>query len=101
MNNDLWKIFGVLSSVLWLLAVGFYATLAFFFALDAPESQQPRLQLASVFEYIVFGLGPVCGFILLMKKRYEPIGFSGLVVLATCAAIPLALFLLHFVVSLL
>jgi uncharacterized membrane protein SirB2 len=96
-KTDLWKILGVILSALWLLVAGYFLLLVFFFAEDAPRSEWLRIRLYCLLTYSVFGLAPVLGFILLMKRRYEPLGFSALTVLASLAAIPIVLILLYLV----
>jgi hypothetical protein len=91
MKTDLWKGLGIVLSALWLLVAGYFALLGFFFAEEA------SIRLYCLLTYSVFGLAPVLGFILLMKRRYEPLGFSALTVLASIAAIPIVLILLYLV----
>jgi hypothetical protein len=86
MVNDAWKIIGLILSALWLLVAGCFEGLvicfvSFFYGLWA-------LSL-SILAYIVFGLGPVWAFILLMNKRYEPIDYRALRVLVFFAASPI------------
>jgi len=97
MKTDYWKMLGVILSALWLLVAGYFLLLVFFFAEDAPESEWLRIRLYCLLTYSMFGLAPVLGFILLMKWRYEPLGFSALTVLASLAAIPIVLILLYLV----
>jgi uncharacterized membrane protein SirB2 len=97
MKIDLWKGLGVILSALWLFVAGYFLLLGFFFAEDAPRSQWLQIRLYCALYYVVFGLAPVLGFILLMKRRYEPLGFSALTVLASLAAIPIVLILLYLV----
>jgi hypothetical protein len=97
MKIDLWKRLGIVLSALWLLVAGYFALLVFFFAEDASGSQRLQIRLYCALNYIVFGLAPVLGFILLMKRLYEPLGFSALTVLASLAAIPIVLILLYLV----
>ncbi len=93
MKIDLWKGLGVILSALWLFVAGYFLLLGFFFAEDAPM----QIRLYCALYYVVFGLAPVLGFILLMKRRDEPLGFSALTVLASLAAIPIVLILLYLV----
>ena len=97
MKIDLWKRLGVILSALWLLGAGYYALLVFFFAEDASGSQRLQIRLYCALNYIVFGLAPVLGFILLIKRRHETLSFSALTVLASLAAIPIVLILLYLV----
>jgi hypothetical protein len=97
MKTDLWKRLGIVLSVLWLLVAGYFALLAFFFAEEASSPQRLQIRLYCLLTYSVFALAPVLGFILLMKRRYEPLGFSALTVLASLAAIPIVLILLYLV----
>jgi len=97
MKTDLWKRLGVILSALWLLGAGYYALLVFLFAGEASGSQRLQIRLYCALSYIVFGLAPVLGFILLMKRLYEPLSFSALTVLASLAAIPIVLILLYLV----
>jgi len=97
LKTDLWKILGVILSALWLFAAGYYALLGFFFAEDASRSQWPQIRFYYALNYIVFGLAPVLGFILLMKRCDQLLGFSALTVLASLAAIPIVLILLYLV----
>jgi hypothetical protein len=95
MKTDLWKRLGVILSTLWLFAAGYYAPLGFFFTEDASRSQWPQIRLYYALNYIVFGLVPVLGFILLMKRRDEPLSYSALTVLASLSAISIVLILLY------
>ena len=97
MKTDLWKRLGVILSALWLIATGYYALLVFIFAEEASGSQRLQIRLYCALNYIVFGLAPVLGFILLMKWRHETLNFSALTVLASLAAIPIVLILLYLV----
>ena len=97
MKTDLWKILGVILSALWLLVTGYFLLLGFFFAEDAPGSQWLKIRSQFVLTYVVFGLAPVLGFILLMNRRDEPLSYSALTVLASLAAIPIVLILLYLV----
>jgi hypothetical protein len=95
MKTGLWKILGVILSALWLLGAGYYALLVFLFAEEASRPERLQIRLYCALNYIVFGLAPVLGFILVMKRRYEPLSFSALTVLASLAAIPIVLILLY------
>jgi uncharacterized membrane protein SirB2 len=97
MKTDLWKILGVILSALWLLVAGYFLLLGFFFAEEASRSEWLQIRLYCLLTYSVLGLAPVLGFILLMKRRDEPLGFSALTVLASLAAIPIVLILLYLV----
>jgi len=97
MKTDFWKILGVILSALWLLVAGDFLLLGFFFAEEASGSQWLQIRLYCLLTYSVFGLARVLGFILLMKRRDEPLGFSALTVLASLAAIPIVLILLYLV----
>ena len=95
MKTGLWKILGVILSALWLFVAGYFALLGFFFVEDAPRPQWLQLRLYIALYYIVFGLAPVLGFILLLKWRHEPLSLSALTVLASLVAIPIVLILLY------
>jgi hypothetical protein len=97
MKTDLWKRLGIILSALWLFAAGYYALLGFFFAEDASRPQWLQIRLYYALNYMVFGLAPVLGFILLMKRRDEPLSYSALTVLASLAAVPIVLILLYLV----
>jgi hypothetical protein len=97
MKTDLWKILGVILSALWILVAGYSALLGFFFAEDAPRSKWLQIRLYFALSYIVFGLVPVLGLILLMKRCDEPLSYTTLTVLASVAAIPIVLALLYLV----
>jgi hypothetical protein len=89
MVNDVWKRMGVVLSALWLLVAGYFEGLVICFYSEVPRSVYLWTQSLSMLAYIVFGLGPVLAFILLIKKRYEPICYSALTVLALFAASPI------------
>jgi hypothetical protein len=94
MVNDVWKRIGIILSALWLLVAGFFEGIAICFSGWMSGSECLWTQSLYVLAYIVFGLGPVLAFILLIKKRYEPIGYRALTVLALFAASPIFLVLL-------
>ena len=89
MVNDVWKRIGIILSALWLLVAGFFEGLAICFYGEMPRSEYLWTQSLYMLAYIVFGLGPVLAFVLLIKKRYEPIGYRALTVLALFAASPI------------
>ena len=89
MVNDVWKRIGVVLSALWLLVAGYFEGLVICFYSEAPRSVYLWTQSLSMLAYVVFGLGPVLAFILLIKKRYEPIGYRALTVLALFAVSPI------------
>jgi hypothetical protein len=97
MKIDLWKRPGVILSALWLLGAGYFLLLCFFLAEDASGSQLLQIRSQFALTYVVFGLAPVLGFILLMKRRHETLSFSALTVLASLTAIPIVLILLYLV----
>jgi hypothetical protein len=83
---------GIILSGLWLLVAGYFECFVICFYGEVSRSVYLWTQSLSMLAYIVFGLGPVLAFILLMKKRYEPIGYRALTVLALFAAGPIFLF---------
>jgi hypothetical protein len=89
MVNDVWKRIGIILSALWLLVAGCFEGLAICFNGNMSLSESLWAQSLDMLAYIVFGLGPVLAFILLIKKRYEPIGYRALTVLALFAASPI------------
>ena len=95
MISGMWKTLGIILSVLWLLATGGYLGLVFVFSGEAPGLQKLGILLSHVLAYIVFGLGPVLGFILLMKRYDDPIGYAALTVLAMCTASPIVVIPLY------
>jgi len=97
MKIDLWKRLGVILSALWLFVAGYFLLLGFFLAEDASGSQLLQIRSQFALTYVVFGLAPVLGFILLMKRRHETLSFSALTVLSSLAAIPIVLILLYLV----
>jgi hypothetical protein len=110
MNLNAWKQFGVICSGLWLMVSGLVTALISLMALIAmfaPNPPEPGYWSVKVFGYvlkdirlwiipgyILFGLGPVIGFAVLMNKLGHPLGSAQLIVLGTCAAIPFVWFLL-------
>jgi hypothetical protein len=97
MVNDVWKGIGIILSALWLLVAGYFEGWVICFYSEVPRSVYLWTQSLSMLAYIVFGLGPVLAFILLIKKRYEPIGYRALTVLALFAASPLWITLLFLI----
>jgi len=93
MVNDMWKRIGIILSALWLLVAGCFECYVICFYGEVSRSAYLWTQSLSMLAYIVFGLGPVMAFILLIKKRCEPIGYRALTVLALFAASPLWLIL--------
>ena len=95
MVNDVWKRIGIILSALWLLVAGCFEGLVICFANELmSRSLMSRSEYLwtlslSMLAYIVFGLGPVWAFILLMNKRYEPIDYRALRVLVFFAASPI------------
>ena len=92
MVNDVWKRIGIILSALWLLVAGFFegfVICVYGLMFGSPRSEDLWTLSLSLLAYIVFGLGPVLAFVLLIKKRYEPIGYRALTVLALFAASPI------------
>src|SRR5262249_38781405 len=89
MVNGVWKRIGIILSALWLLVAGFFEGLEICFIGQMSSSECLWTKSRYLLTYIVFGLEPVLAFILLIKKRYEPIGYKALTVLARCAASPI------------
>ncbi len=91
MKTELWKRLGVILSALWILIVGYFVVMFSFFAENAPRSAWLQILSDFGFFYVVFGLGPVLGFILLMNRLDDPLSKTALTVLASLAAIPIIL----------
>jgi hypothetical protein len=89
MVNDVWKRIGIILSALWLLVAGCFEGVVICFYGEASRAEYLWTQSLYGLAYIVFGLGPVLAFILLIKKRYEPIGYRALTVLTLFAASPI------------
>ena len=89
MVKDVWKRIGIILSALWLLVAGCFEGLVICFYGKVSRAEYLWTQSLYGLAYIVFGLGPVLAFILLIKKRYEPIGYRALTVLALFAASPI------------
>lgn len=89
MVNDVWKRIGIILSVLWMQVAGYFQACMLFYSEGVPRSEYLWTQSLALIAYIVFGLGPVLAFILLMKKRYGPIGSRAWTVLALFSASPL------------
>jgi hypothetical protein len=78
-------------SVLWLSWTGLFAGWAVVL-LGAITSEALRFQLFCVFAYIVFGLGPVLGVILRMRKIGKPLSRAALIGLGLlCALSPIVM----------
>jgi hypothetical protein len=92
MKGEFLKTLGVILSLLWLLVIGYMALVGFFFAEDAPEREWMKLRLGSILLYIVLGIAPVSGFLLLMKKLHNPVGRVALTVLGVIGAMPIIIF---------
>jgi len=93
MNLNAWKQFGVIFSGLWLLVSGFVTGFIAFVAMFGPDPGS--LLLNEILPgYILFGLGPVLGFAILMYRQGNPLGIVELIGLGICAAIPFLWFLL-------
>src|SRR5262245_49461518 len=95
MVNNVWKRIGIILSGLWLLVAGYFECFVICFYSEVPRSVYLWTQSLSMLAYIVFGLGPVLAFILLIKQRYEPIGDRALTVFALIAAIPIFLVFMY------
>jgi hypothetical protein len=95
MVNEVWKRIGIILSALWLLVAAYFECLAICFYGEMSRSEFLWTQSLYMLAYIVFGLGAVMAFILLMKNRYEPIGYRALTVLALIAASPIFLVLMY------
>lgn len=105
MNLNAWKLVGVICLGIWLLVSGWVTAFISVLILAAPP-QNPNLAYWSFNEfgyrllkdiapgYILFGVGPVVGFAILMKKIGHPLGSAQLIGLGICAIIPFAWFLL-------
>jgi cytochrome b561 len=89
------KTLGVILSFLWLAVMGQFALLGFFFAEEAPRDQWIELRLGYILLYIILGIGPVSGFILLMKKLHQPISQVALTVIGVVGATPIILSLAY------
>jgi predicted membrane metal-binding protein len=101
MVNDVWKRIGIILSALRLLVAGYCQVCVLFYSEGVPRSEYLWTQSLALLAYILFGIGPVLAFILLMKKRYGPIGYRALTVLALFAASPLWLLLFGHILLLL
>jgi hypothetical protein len=105
MNKNAWKELGFICSLLWILAVESIASLYWLFAEIAKGNLGPSpagYWAIEVFGYvlvedcrpwigpgyILFGVGPVIGYALLMKKLGHPLERSSLIGLGIWAAIP-------------
>jgi len=105
MNLNAWKLVGVICSGIWLLVSGWLTAFISVFSLEAPPpnpNQKYRSFKVVVYMllkdiapgYILFGVGPVIGFAILMKKLGHPLGSTQLIGLGMCAIIPFVWFLL-------
>src|SRR5215510_1116815 len=88
MVRAVWKTISIILSALCLLVAGCFEGRVICFANELmSRSLMSRSEYLwtlslSMLAYIVFGLGPLLAFILLMKKRNETIGYRALTVLA-------------------
>jgi hypothetical protein len=110
MNRTVWKIFGSVCAAIWMLTAGFIAWIYIIFAiyiLGYPDPPKPEYfsgplgflmlkvgPMAGVIGYILFGLGPVVCFTLLMKKLRMPLEPAYLIGLSICASAPVIIPLL-------
>ena len=97
MNLNAWKRFGVICSGLWLIVSGFFTALAVLFTQLAPDPGYVRLKndLPEIIScYVLFGLAPVIGFAVLMKRQGHPLGIVEWIGLGICTALPFLYFLL-------
>lgn len=92
MKGEFLKTLGVILSFLWLAVMGQIALLGLFFAEDASESQWMELRLGYILLYIVLGIAPVSGFVVLMKKLHQPISQVTLTVIGVFGAMPIIIF---------
>src|SRR5215813_5557305 len=103
MNLNVWKLLGVICSGIWLLVSGWFAAFISVLSMAAPR---PNMEYWSFKAfgymvlkdiapgYILFGVGPVIGFAILMNKLGHPLRSAQLIGLAICAIIPFVYFLL-------
>jgi len=103
MNLRAWKLVGVICLGIWLFVSGSFAGFITLLSMAAPP---PNLEYWSFKAYvhmalkeiapgyILFGVGPVIGFAILMKKLGHPLKSAQLIGLAICAIIPFLYFLL-------
>jgi len=94
MNLNAWKQFGVICSGIWLLLSGLVTAWKAIEALFTEDYVFYALLVKILPVYILFGLGPVIGFAVLMNRLGHPLGRVGLMCLEICAAIPFLWFLL-------
>jgi hypothetical protein len=107
MNLNAWKLLGVICSGIWLLISGWVTAVISIICLGltfAPEPEKPKpgywsfkmfgyvllndIRLWIAPGYLLFGVGPVIGFALLMNKLSHPLGSAQLIGLGICAVIP-------------
>jgi hypothetical protein len=110
MTKNKWKDFGIICSAVWLVAAGLIAIVCWFFAELAMRNLSPSPEVHWAIEvfgyvlgedirswifpgYILFGVGPVISFVLLMKKLGHPIEGSRLIALGLWGAFPFVLLL--------
>lgn len=100
MNKNTWKKAGVVCSSLWLFAAGCLSSLYWVCAQLAKGNPYPNPAKGIettpdiIFNYILFGVGPVIGFTLLMKKLDQPLERAAIITLVICGAFPFAWLLL-------
>jgi hypothetical protein len=104
-NLNPWQQVGVICLGAWLLVSGWVTAFISFLILTSPppnsvpyyEVNFARISLLNDIApgYILFGVGPVIGFALLMKILGHPLGRTQLIGLGICAIIPFVLVLLY------
>ena len=103
MSLRAWKLVGVICSGIWLFVSGCFAGLIILFSMAAPPPNSEywsfntyvHMALKDIAPgYILFGVGPVIGLGIWMKKMGDPLGRAQLIGLAICAIIPFLYFLL-------
>jgi len=94
MNLIAWKQFGVICSGIWLLVSGLVTAWKTIEALFTEDYLLYALLMKILPVYILFGLGPVIGFAVLMNRLGQPLGSVVLMCLGICATIPFLWFLL-------
>lgn len=94
MDNRAGRTIGFIALVVWLAVAGVCAAVEIIWVEDRLDGAELfTARLSYVLYYLGFGLGPVLGFVIWMKKRGDPIGWPVLIVLMLIAAGPIALFL--------
>ena len=100
-NKKAWKTAGVICSSLWLFAAGCFSCIYWICAQLAKGNPYPHSAKGVdttpdiIFNYMLFGVGPVIGFTLLMKKLDQPLEPSAIAALVICGALPFAWLLLQ------